>query len=455
MIQSWKEVLPGDRYIVKSSGLLYFYDQKLITRLYQPLIGIEATSLYFTLWQEMDQYNSSADSMTHHHLMGWMNLSLDRILEARKKLEAVRLLRTLKKREHDPGFFSISSCCPRSLPIFFNDGLLNIFLYHQIGSRDYARLKETFSDNSPSFSGYEDVTVSFNDVFESVPAAKMIAGEEKKWVDRAEPLEPKLQPAFDFGMLGHYLSDAIVSKEALTPKVKEAIEKLAFVYKLDPFDMMSRAIQSACLHTGMIEIDDLRKEVRDYYRLESGWDTFPALSERTQPNVFREMLGKEPKTDEEKEIAWFEERSPYEVLETLADGAKPAAPDLRLVEGLIMDQKLNPGVVNVLIAFMMKMNDYKLNKSYVEKIAGQWARKGIKTVRDAMRITRDEYVMRSGSSSSPKVKKKESARRRRRPESHEEVLPKWMTKTDGEKEKKSAISEEERRPNEPSGWKII
>lgn len=432
-------MLPGDRYIVKSSGLLHYYDQKLITRLYQPLIGIEATSLYFTLWQEMDQHTSSDDSATHHHLMAWMNLSLDRILEARKKLEAVRLLRTLKKQGQDPGFFIYQLLPPLTPNQFFNDGLLNIFLYHQIGSRDYAALKETFADNRPLASGYADVTVSFNDVFESVPAAEMSQETGKKWVDRTEPLEPRLRPAFDFETLGRYLSDAIVSKEALTPEVREAIEKLAFVYRLDPFDM-SRAVQSACLHTGVIEIDDLRKEVRDYYRLESGWDTFPALSERTQPQALREMRGKEPKTDEEKEIAWFEETSPYEVLQTLAGGGTPAAPDLRLVEGLMMDQKLNPGVVNVLIAFMMKMNDYKLNKSYVEKIAGQWARKGIKTVRDAMRVTRDEYVTRSGSPSSQKAKKEKP---RRRTERHEEVLPKWMTRTDGEKEKEQAISSEE------------
>ncbi|GAY75008.1 helicase loader DnaB [Sporolactobacillus inulinus] len=104
MLQSWKEVLPGDHYRVETNGLLHSFDQRVITLLYQPLIGIEAASLYFTLWQEVEFLE---EHLTHHHLMGSMNLSLDRILKARKKLEAVGLLESLKKKRQPPVSLSI------------------------------------------------------------------------------------------------------------------------------------------------------------------------------------------------------------------------------------------------------------------------------------------------------------------------------------------------------------
>lgn len=48
--QSWMELLPIDRYKVSAKGLLHNYDRKVLTMLYQPLIGSRAFSLYMTLW---------------------------------------------------------------------------------------------------------------------------------------------------------------------------------------------------------------------------------------------------------------------------------------------------------------------------------------------------------------------------------------------------------------------
>ena len=53
----------------------------------------------------------------------------------------------------------------------------------------------------------------------------------------------------------------------------------------------------------------------------------------------------------------------------------------------MIEQKLNPGVVNVLISYVLQVNDQQLKKSYVETIAGQWKRLNIETVEDAMKLT--------------------------------------------------------------------
>ena len=58
---------------------------------------------------------------------------------------------------------------------------------------------------------------------------------------------------------------------------------------------------------------------------------------------------------------------------------------------LLIDLEFNPAVVNVLIDYVLKKNNNKLSTSYVETIAGQWRRAGIKTAREAMEFAEKEH----------------------------------------------------------------
>ena len=92
-----------------------------------------------------------------------------------------------------------------------------------------------------------------------------------------------------------------------------------------------------------------------------------------------------------KDGLYIENITPYQLLRAKYNGAEPTDRDKRLIENLLIDQKLNPGVVNVLISYVLKTNNQLLTKSYVETIAGQWKRLGIETVEDAMKLTEKEY----------------------------------------------------------------
>lgn len=63
---------------------------------------------------------------------------------------------------------------------------------------------------------------------------------------------------------------------------------------------------------------------------------------------------------------------------------EPTRRDLKLIEDLLVDYKLKPGVVNVLLDYAINVNNKKLTRGFVETIAGEWQRKGIETVEDAM-----------------------------------------------------------------------
>ena len=94
MAQHWQETLPVDQYIVASGGLLHDYDRKVLTFLYQPLIGPACLSLYMTLWAELEENRLWSQPVTHHNLMTIMDMNLKDIYQARQKLEGMGLLKT-------------------------------------------------------------------------------------------------------------------------------------------------------------------------------------------------------------------------------------------------------------------------------------------------------------------------------------------------------------------------
>ena len=70
---------------------------------------------------------------------------------------------------------------------------------------------------------------------------------------------------------------------------------------------------------------------------------------------------------------------------------EPTNRDKKLIESLMIEQKMSPGVINVLIDYVLKVNNKKLNKDYIETIVGQWKRLKVETVTDAMEVCKKEH----------------------------------------------------------------
>ena len=72
-------------------------------------------------------------------------------------------------------------------------------------------------------------------------------------------------------------------------------------------------------------------------------------------------------------------------------GVKPTSRDLKLLEYLAVELKMKPAVINVLIDYVLRINDNKLNRNYVETIAGEWVRSNIETANDAMKRAEKQH----------------------------------------------------------------
>ncbi|MGG2095161.1 replication initiation and membrane attachment family protein [Bacillus sp. S13(2024)] len=393
--QSWMELLPIDRYKVSARGLLSNYDRKVLTMLYQPLIGSKAFSLYMTLWGELEQDRLFGRENTHHSIMVTMQMQLPDIYEERMKLEAIGLLNVYMKKEKDIRMFIYELQPPLMPKQFFDDIVLSIFLYNRLSKAKYNQVKQYFLEEEFDFASYENMTRSFNDVFGSFNPGQVEYAKEELLIPNATVMPSRVQgnapqlwnDFFDFSLFVEGLS-ALVPRKAITEQMRECVMTLAYVYGIDPLSMQNVVLGAVTEHH-TIDMERLRKGARDWYQFENG-QALPVFSERTQPLHARTMKEKEPTTQEEMLIKQLEEISPRELLKEISGGAEPTKADLQIIEEVMLNQKLTPGVVNVLIYYVMLRSDMKLAKTYVEKIAGHWARKKVGTVSEAMALAKEE-----------------------------------------------------------------
>ncbi|WP_062355214.1 replication initiation and membrane attachment family protein [Bacillus kwashiorkori] len=392
----WKELIPGDQYVVSVDGPFNEGDRKVLTLLYQPLIGPLCISLYMTLKNQLEENRLLSEPVSHYFLMNILDENLKNIYYARLKLEAIGLLETFVKTEDETRSFLYKLNVPLSASQFFSDGLLNIYLYQKIGRDYYNRLRHSFIDKPINLTEYEKTTKAFHEIFHSAnPLAVMknadIEIENPNTIiqSRGEPAPIIIeQDLFDFDLLFAGINEQIVPLNAFTPQVKHVITTLSFLYGIDPIQMKHLVIEARTeQHT--IDIEKLRKAARDWYSIEH-YNKLPQLVDRIQSPVYHSAID-QPRTQEERLIRYLETVSPRKLLEDLSDGSEPSTSDIRLIEEVMLKQKLTPGVTNVLIQYCLLRTDMKLQKTYVEKIASHWSRKKIKTVPEAMELAKNEH----------------------------------------------------------------
>ncbi|EAH3461115.1 helicase DnaB, partial [Listeria monocytogenes] len=201
MTEFWMELQAVDSYQVKASGILTGADRKIITMLYQPLMGAECLALYQTLFTEVEENRLWSEAHSHVQLLNMLDISLKALFEARLKLEGLGLLKSYVKTENDQRFYIYEILPPLSPEKFFSDGLLNIYLYSKIGNAQFQRLRRFFADEAFDTATYSEITRSFQDVFEPFKGGSSAITTEtsQKLLDKVTPKEIEFDDAsFDF-----------------------------------------------------------------------------------------------------------------------------------------------------------------------------------------------------------------------------------------------------------------
>ena len=409
-------LLPSDIYQVVNKCLLNENDKLVLNMLYMPIIGNTAITLYNILYNELKANNFISSELTHYHLMTNIGDKLESIKEARIKLEAVGLLRTYYT-EGSVNSYIYELYSPLTASEFFNHPIFNMVFYNNVGKEEYLRIKSYFKVPKIDLSGYSDITSPFDMTFDS-KSYTAFELENKDEIASKNKRGLEYESLFDFDVFLSSMPSKIMNDKALTKTVKELITNLAFLYKLDPFTMAD--IAKVCLNEkGLIDREELKNKARRYYEFNND-GRLPSLIFKSQPDHLRSAKGDNSFIG--KLINVFETTNPYDFLKSKYKGAKPTERDMKVLEMLIVDLKLNPAVVNVLIDYVLKTQNNRLVKAYIETIAGEWKRKGIETAKEAMETAEKTHKKLSRIKEEKKAKEKS------------EITPDWFNKNIEKKE---------------------
>lgn len=377
-------LLPSDNYMVINKTILYEEDKKIITMLYQPIIGPLPVMLYFTLCSDLDKSQVISPELNHHHLITCLHFTCEELELSRNKLEGIGLIKTyLKKDENNNYVYELYS--PLSVKEFFSHPILNVVLYNNVGKKQYEELMSYFKVPRFNKEGYIDITHSFSDVYETIPYTSFDIVSDN--VRKYNKLKLNINSNFDINFLIETLPKHIDREKIFTESNKELIINLAYLYDIDATKMQD-ILRTCIKENGSLSKEELRKTVRNYYQFDHS-GVLPTVIEHSQPEYLRKPVGDNSKLS--KLIYLFETTSPLDFLRSKSGGSEPVKRDVRLLENLIVDYGLNPGVVNVLVDYVLKTNNNNLSRSLAESIAGQWKRNNVLTVEEAINLARKEH----------------------------------------------------------------
>ncbi len=396
-------LLPADTYIVKNCTVLDNENRNILFKLYQPIIGSIAINLYLTLWSDLDTSQIISTEYTHHRLMTNTRIKLEDVLEAREKLEATGLLKTyVKKGSVNNYIYELYS--PLEPKEFLENPILAITLQNNVGKREYNKIIKFFSIPEINLDGYENISVSFGETFDVAPS---FTSDNITNIRKVNQVDIIINEKVNLNNILSNIPSEYLNKRAITKDIKSLIYKLAFIYNLTE-EELSELIRNSIDEKHLIDKDKLRKNCQNYYTFEHKGE-MPSLVYKKQPEYLRKQVTDDSKHS--KMIYTYETLSPYDFLVGRNKGVKPSKNDLKLLEVLLIDYELTPGVVNVLIDYVLKINNNKLTKNFILTIASQWKRSNIKTVEEAMEICKKENKTKKQITKTKTIKK--------------EVKPEW------------------------------
>lgn len=417
----WKETVPGDPYRIRVRRPISAAEIGYVVHLYQPLIGALPAALYQTLYHLAAPANFMSVQGTHYGLMVTMAAPLPVIIKARHQLEAIGLLEVYEAEENGQRLLEYELQPPYAPHAFFQDDTLGIMLLNRVGKEYYRKLRRRFSppEGHRVSAGQPRtrVTKAFDEVFYHISPSELMvsAGTETaeflRQTERENPLDAFQEQEnlgrqyrnteLDFEFLAAALPKRMKKDSLFTPAVRTELAGLAFLYNIDSETMRQFLLEHTVIEYDDINIEILRKLVKDWFRREQG--SAPRIVSRDEEALRPlEEVEKEAAqamlSESESHALRLSSLSPFELMEQYQNGGRIAPADQKIVEELLENYQLPSGVVNVLLEYVMITNNRQLPKELIYKIAGHWKRSSISTVKEAQQQARQMYMERKQAS---------------------------------------------------------
>lgn len=365
-----KTLSMSDIYQVRSSHALDHEDYRVILQLYQPLIGIEAATLYLTLFSEMNQLTLTKKPSLISRICKITGFSQSSLSQAFSKLEAVGLISTYVKRNDHRYLFDLKM--PLSADQFIKHRILNTLLQQRLND-EYEKTVVPFQTYHVDLAHYDDVSASFTDVFDIQLNNEQILIEKDYQTKKQNIIEKD----YDLDLFYQGLSSLQLNRKMFSQEDIRLIQQLGILYKINEVDMLD--IVKSNMVSGHLDKKAFIDYCRNYYDLKMP-EKFDEIFHK-QSVLLQQPAGE---STLDKHINYLENISPYDLLKDKLGGREPLKRDLQVIESVLTDLQLEPGVMNALIELTLYKCNQSLPRNFIEAIASQWKRKNIQTVKDAI-----------------------------------------------------------------------
>ena len=368
-----EDLKPNQHFQVEEIAPLNQKELEALTLLYQTIADPKSISLYLTL-----STLAAKVPLKHDLLVQILNISVKDFLSLRHILEALGLLEVYGELNQ------LNYVLNRPLDAFnfFNDAILSAFLYLKIGEREFIKLKKLLVVERSLKKG-ERLTKKFTDVYDimSLKRVNFVPEVNLGFKDKNERQAVEIEPSIDVELMQAAVIHKGLNSQILTPQLLLILNELAYLYKFDIHEL-AHLLYESMTPDDVVEIGGLRSRASKQFQLLNAGKKVTVFNKLD--NISSENDKKIGAFEEEDGLIAFFNQNPVDFLRFKSKGKPPLPADIKLIERLKIDHSLPPGVINVLIEYVLDYTGGSLPTTLVEKIAGEWQRSDIKTARQAM-----------------------------------------------------------------------
>ncbi len=158
-------IIAQDTITIINRTILHNSDRKLLTILYQPIIGGMAINLYLTLWALLDIKEISSNLIDFKKVMNQTGYTINEVMEAKKNLEAIGLIKTYMRSIEKQNDYLIAIYSPLDAGRFFSNPLFCNLLLTSVGKVEFESIRNLFRVPNVDIKDFEEVSARFDEVF--------------------------------------------------------------------------------------------------------------------------------------------------------------------------------------------------------------------------------------------------------------------------------------------------
>ena len=391
----------------------------VLSTMYLPLVGMNSYSIYMMF------NNLNGDEAQVKTILDFIGLqSPNAFTQSVAKLEGIGLV---KKYYNEEKGYIIQLLSPISGKAFLKNDILKKYLYSQIGDVEVHNLEKRYREKK--ISGYNDITLSFDEVFKPVKEKNIpVSISDNEETDNIKVKNQK----FDYIAFKLFFSDDDKISDILNDSdFEDQILKISYQYQLNEQEMHEAILRTMSV-TQDLSFEGIAKNAGYIYQNKA--QTSVLGFQVKEPEEFKHEF----KDDEKELIRVANSLSFAKMLESIS-GVQPALAEVNDFNKLQNLTGLPTGVINILIMHINKTKQCEtVNYTYIEKVARSWMKIGIKSAEDAIRYIKSTQEAKDNPTRSRKKKVIEE--------------PAWMKNND---EDQGELTQEEKKEAEELASKLL